>query len=60
MGKIKSIHENQYIISDNSAQHLLDLGFKYNNEEEKYVYNVIQDIVENIWLHYIMILMSQE
>ena len=39
MGKVKSIHENQYIISDNSAQHLLDLGFKYDNEEDKYVYN---------------------
>lgn len=39
MGKVKSIHENQYIISDNSAHHLLDLGFKYDNEEDKAVLN---------------------
>lgn len=39
MGKVKSVHDNQYIISDNSAKHLLDLGFKYDNEEGKYVYN---------------------
>ena len=39
MGKIKSIHENQYIISDNSAQYLSDLGFKFDNEEAKYIYN---------------------
>lgn len=39
MNKVKSIHENQYTISDNSTQHLLDLGFKYDYEEEKYVYN---------------------
>lgn len=39
MAKVKSIHENQYKISDNSARSLLDLGFKHDNEEEKYVYN---------------------
>ena len=39
MGKVKSIHENQYKISDNSARSLLDLGFKYDTEEDKYVYN---------------------
>lgn len=39
MGKVKSIHENRYIISDNSSKHLLDLGFKCDETEEKYVYN---------------------
>ena len=39
MGKVKSIHENQYIISDSTAQHLINLGFKYDNEEEKYTYS---------------------
>lgn len=39
MAKVKSIHENQYIISDNNAGHLIDFGFKYDNDEEKYVYN---------------------
>lgn len=39
MGKIKSIYDNQYVISDNSAEHLIDLGFKYDSNEEKYVYN---------------------
>ena len=39
MNKVKSINENQYIISDNTIQNLLDLGFKFNNEEDKYVYN---------------------
>lgn len=39
MGKVKSIHENQYKISDNSARSLLDLGFKYDTEEKKYLYN---------------------
>ena len=39
MGKVISIHENNYIISDNTAKKLLDLGFKYDETEEKYVYN---------------------
>lgn len=39
MGKVKSIHENQYIIPDNSAKHLLELGFKYDSDEDKYIYN---------------------
>lgn len=39
MGKVKSIHENQYVISDNSARSLLDSGFRYDESEEKYVYN---------------------
>lgn len=39
MSKVKSIHENQYIISDSNVKNLLDLGFKYNETEEKYVYN---------------------
>lgn len=39
MSKITSTYDNQYIISDNSAQHLLELGFKYDNEENIYVYN---------------------
>lgn len=39
MGRVKSIHENQYIISKNTADHLLNLGFKYDESEEKYVYN---------------------
>ncbi len=39
MSKVKSIHENNYIISDNTAKKLLDLGFKYDAMEEKYVYN---------------------
>lgn len=39
MGKVKSIHENQYVICDNNVKHLLDLGFKYDKLEEKYVYN---------------------
>ena len=39
MGKVKSIHENQYIIPDNSAKHLLVLGFKYDSDEDKYIYN---------------------
>lgn len=34
MGKVKSIHEDQYIISDNTA----DLGFKYDNNEDEYIY----------------------
>lgn len=38
MSKVKSIHDNQYIISDNNARHLLDMGFKYDDTEEKYVY----------------------
>lgn len=39
MGKIKSIHDNQFVISDNSIKHLLDLGFRYDNDEERYTYN---------------------
>lgn len=39
MSKVKSIHENSYIIFDNTAKKLLDLGFKYDAAEEKYVYN---------------------
>lgn len=39
MNKVKSIYGNQYIISDNSKQHLLDLGFKYCVTEETYTYN---------------------
>lgn len=39
MGKVKSIHEEQYIISNNTAVYLIDLGFKYDSNEEKYVYN---------------------
>lgn len=39
MSKVKSIHENQYIISDKTAKHLLDLGFKYDSDDDKYVYN---------------------
>lgn len=39
MSKVKSIHENNYIISDNTAKKLLDLEFKYDAMEEKYVYN---------------------
>lgn len=39
ISNVKSIYENQYIISDNSVQHLLELGFKYDNEENIYVYN---------------------
>lgn len=38
MGKVKSIHEDQYIISDNTAGHLIDLGFKYDNNEDEYIY----------------------
>lgn len=38
MGKVKSIHDNQYVISDNSIKHLFDLGFRYNNDEERYTY----------------------
>ena len=38
MGKVKSIHENRYIISDNTAKHVLDLGFKCNGSEENYAY----------------------
>lgn len=38
MGKVKSIHEDQYIISDNTVKHLLDLGFKYDNDDDKYTY----------------------
>lgn len=38
MGNVKSIYKNEYIISDNTAKHLLDLGFKYDESEEKYVY----------------------
>lgn len=41
MGKVKSIHENRYIISDNTTKHLLGLGFKYDDSEEKYVYKFI-------------------
>lgn len=36
--KVKSIHEDQYIISNNIAKHLLDIGFKYDASEDKYVY----------------------
>ncbi|MFG6322643.1 MAG: hypothetical protein K1W41_14530 [Lachnospiraceae bacterium] len=39
MKKVKSIHEDQYIIFDNTAKHLLDLGFKYDSDEDKYTYN---------------------
>lgn len=38
MSKVKSTHENQYIISENTAKHLLDLGFKYDNDEDEYTY----------------------
>lgn len=38
MSKVKSIHENQYVISDNTAEHLIGLGFKYDNDEDKHVY----------------------
>lgn len=38
MSKVKSIHENKYIISDNTAKYLLDLGFKYDDLGENYVY----------------------
>lgn len=41
MGKVKSTYENQYTISDNTVTHLLDLGFKYNKSEEKYVYDFV-------------------
>ena len=39
MKRVKSIHENKYIISNNTAQHLLDLGFKYYATEDTYIYN---------------------
>lgn len=39
MKKVKSIHEDQYIILDNTTKHLLDLGFKYDSDEDKYTYN---------------------
>ena len=39
MKRVKSIHENKYIISDNSPQHLTKLGFRKDSEqEEKYAY----------------------
>lgn len=38
MSKVKSIHENQYIISNNTAKHLFDIGFRYDNDEDKYTY----------------------
>ncbi len=37
LGRVKSLHENQYIISNKTAKHLLNLGFKYNELEEKYI-----------------------
>lgn len=39
MAIVKSIQDNHYIISNNNARNLLDLGFKYDETEEKYVYN---------------------
>lgn len=42
MKREKSIHESKYIISDNSPQHLIELGFhKDCEQEEKYTYNFI-------------------
>lgn len=38
MSKVKSIYEDRYIISDNTAGHLIDLGFKYDNDEDEYIY----------------------
>ena len=38
MGKVRSAHENQYIISENTTKHFLDLGFKCDNDEDKYTY----------------------
>lgn len=38
MGRAKFIHQNQYIISNNGAKHLMDLGFKYDNDKDKYAY----------------------
>ena len=38
----KSIHSNKYIISDNTPQHLIDLGFRKHintDTEEEYRYN---------------------
>lgn len=39
MAIVKSIQDNHYIISNKNARNLLDLGFKYDETEEKYVYN---------------------
>lgn len=38
MGKVKSIHEDRYVISNNTTGHLIDLGFKYDNDEDEYIY----------------------
>jgi hypothetical protein len=38
MARVKSIQDNDYIISVNNTRHLLDLGFKHDETEEKYVY----------------------
>ncbi len=37
MARVKSIQDNDYIISVNNTRHLLDLGFKHD-ETEEYVY----------------------
>lgn len=38
MSKVKSMHEDRYVISDNTAGHLINLGFKYDNDEDEYIY----------------------
>ena len=35
MARVKSIQDNDYIISVNNTRHLLDLGFKHDETEEK-------------------------
>ena len=37
MARVKSIQDNDYIISVNNTRHLLDLGFKHDEKKNMYI-----------------------